>query len=30
LPWIEVGRAADGQLVVYADNEVSPGTRFQV
>ena len=30
LPWIEVGRAADGQLVIYADNEVSPGTRFQV
>lgn len=30
LPWLEIGRAADGQLVVYADNEVSPGTRFQV
>jgi len=30
LPWLEVGRAADGQLVVYADNEVPEGTRFQV
>jgi nitrite reductase/ring-hydroxylating ferredoxin subunit len=30
LAWLEVGRAADGQLVVYAENEVSPGTRFQV
>jgi len=30
LPWLEVGRAADGQLVVYAESEVSPGTRFQV
>jgi cytochrome b6-f complex iron-sulfur subunit len=30
LPWLEVGRAADGQLVVYADNEVSIGTRFRV
>lgn len=28
LPWLEVGRAADGQLVVYADREVPPGTRF--
>ncbi len=30
LPWLEVGRAADGQLVVYGDNEVASGTRFQV
>ncbi len=30
LPWLEVGRAADGQLVVYADNEVPEGTFFQV
>jgi cytochrome b6-f complex iron-sulfur subunit len=28
LPWLEVGRAADGELVVYADNEVPEGTRF--
>ena len=30
LPWLEVGRAADGQLIVYADNEVPEGTRFKV
>jgi len=30
LPWLAVGRAADGQLVVYADNEVPEGTRFRV
>lgn len=30
LPWLEVGRAADGQLVVMADNEVPEGTRFRV
>jgi cytochrome b6-f complex iron-sulfur subunit len=30
LPWLDIGRAADGQLVVYADNEVPAGTRFQV
>lgn len=30
LPWLEVGRGADGQLVVYADNEVPEGTRFRV
>ncbi len=30
LPWLEVGRAADGQLVVYADNEVPEETRFRV
>jgi len=30
LPWLEVGRAADGQLVVFADNEVPSGTRFRV
>jgi cytochrome b6-f complex iron-sulfur subunit len=29
LPWLELSRAADGQLVVYADNEVSSGTRFE-
>jgi cytochrome b6-f complex iron-sulfur subunit len=29
LPWLEVGRAADGQLVVFADNEVPAGTRFR-
>jgi cytochrome b6-f complex iron-sulfur subunit len=30
LPWLEVGRAADGQLVVYADREVAAGTKFTV
>lgn len=30
LPWLEVGRVADGQLVVYADSEVPAGTRFRV
>ncbi len=30
LPWLEVGRAADGQLVVYADNEVAASTRFRI
>ena len=30
LPWLEVSRAADGQLVVLADNEVAAGTRFRV
>ena len=30
LPWLEVGRAADGQLVVYDDREVAAGTRFKV
>ncbi len=30
LPWLEVTRAADGQLVVLADNEVPEGTRFRV
>ena len=30
LPWLEVTRAADGQLVVLADNEVSEGTRLRV
>lgn len=30
LPWLEIGRAADGQLVVYADNEVPAGRRFRV
>lgn len=30
LPWLEVSRAADGQLVVLADNEVPEGTHFRV
>lgn len=30
LPWLELGRAADGQLVVFADNEVPTGTRMRV
>jgi len=30
LPQLEVTRAADGQLVVLADNEVPAGTRFRV
>lgn len=30
LPWLEVGRAADGQLIVFADNEVPAGTRYRV
>jgi len=30
LPWLEVSRAADGQLLVLADNEVPAGTRFRV
>ena len=30
LPWLEVTRAADGQVVVLADNEVAEGTRFKV
>lgn len=30
LPWLEVTRAPDGQLVVLADNEVPQGTRFKV
>jgi len=30
LPWLEISRAADGQLVVLADNEVAEGTRFRV
>jgi cytochrome b6-f complex iron-sulfur subunit len=29
LPWLELSRAADGQLVVFADNEVSSGTHFE-
>ncbi len=29
LPWLEMNRAADGQLVVYADNEVPSGTRLE-
>lgn len=29
LPWLEVSRAADGQLIVLADNEVPEGTRFR-
>jgi len=30
LPWLEISRAADGQLVILADNEVPEGTRFRV
>jgi len=30
LPWLEVSRAADGQLLVLADNEVPAGTHFKV
>ena len=30
LPWLEVSRAANGDLVVNADNEVSAGTRYRV
>jgi cytochrome b6-f complex iron-sulfur subunit len=30
LPWLEVGRAADGQLVIYADREVAAGTKYRV
>jgi Rieske Fe-S protein len=30
LPWLEVSRAADGQLVVNADSEVPQGTRYRV
>ncbi|MFQ5776783.1 MAG: ubiquinol-cytochrome c reductase iron-sulfur subunit [Terriglobia bacterium] len=30
LPWLEVTRAPDGQLVVLADNEVPAGNRFPV
>ena len=30
LPWLELGRAADGQLVVYAEREVPSGTKFKV
>jgi cytochrome b6-f complex iron-sulfur subunit len=29
LPWLELSRAADGQLIVFADNEVPPGTHFE-
>jgi len=30
LPWLEVSRAAKGDLVVNADSEVSAGTRYRV
>jgi cytochrome b6-f complex iron-sulfur subunit len=30
LPWLEITRAADGQLVVLGDNEVPEGTHFKV
>jgi len=30
LPWLEVGRSANGDLVVNADNEVAEGTRYRV
>lgn len=29
LPWLEVNQAADGQLVVFADNEVPSGAHFE-
>jgi cytochrome b6-f complex iron-sulfur subunit len=29
LPWLEVGRSANGDLVVNADNEVPEGTRYR-
>ncbi len=29
LPWLEVSRAADGQLMVNADNEVPAGTYYE-
>jgi cytochrome b6-f complex iron-sulfur subunit len=30
LPWLEVGRSANGDLIVNADNEVPEGTRYRV
>ena len=30
LPWLELARGADGQLIVNADNEVPEGTRYRV
>ena len=30
LPWLEVSRSANGDLVVNADNEVAEGTRYRV
>jgi nitrite reductase/ring-hydroxylating ferredoxin subunit len=30
LPWLEVSRAADGELIVNADVEVEEGTRYRV
>ena len=30
LPWLEVSRAANGELVVNADSEVQEGTRYRV
>lgn len=30
LPWLEVSRAADGELIVNADVEVEEGTRYSV
>ena len=30
LPWLELARAADGQLVVMGDHEVPTGTRFRI
>jgi len=30
LPWLEVSRAANGELIVLADNEVPEGTRYRV
>ena len=30
LPWLELSRAADGQLIVNADSEVPEGTRYRI
>lgn len=30
LPWLEITRAPDGQMMVLADNEVTEGTHFKV
>jgi len=30
LPWLEVSRAANGELIANADNEVPEGTRYRV
>jgi len=30
LPWLEVSRAANGELIVHADIEVQEGTHYSV